>query len=143
MRDLKDVNNLLRDESTSLSKAIAILQQQHPLSTPPSISDMKFVRQITQLVSHRAAALLATVIHALWSLRASAKGISLSSIGHVTIGCNGTVIERYPGFRTLSQRYIDALTTFSGASPNAVALEMAVESALFGAAVAVSCLEDH
>jgi hexokinase len=102
---------------------------------------MTFVRQVTQLVSHRAAALLATVIHALWCLRASAEGIPLSSTGHVTIGCNGTVIERYPGFRALSQRYVDTLTMFSGAAPNAVALELAHESALFGAAVAVGCLE--
>jgi hexokinase len=99
------------------------------------------MRQVAQLVSHRAAALLATAIHALWCLRASAKGMPLAEIGFVTIGCNGAVIEQYPGFRALSQRYLNDLTALSGAPPNTVVLEVAVESALFGAAVAVGSLE--
>jgi hexokinase len=118
-----------------------ILQQRHPLCTTPSLADVRIVQQITQLVSHRAAALLATAIHALWSLRASAEGVSLDSTDHATIGCNGAVIENYPSFRKVCQRYLDELTTLSGAAPGAVTLEIAVESAIFGAAVAVGCLE--
>ena len=103
---------------------------------------MRHVRQITQYVSHRAAALLATAIHALWCLRASAERVSPASMGRVTIGCNGSVIERYPRFRSLSQQYLNQLTGLSGAAPDSVVLEVAVESAIYGAAVAVCCLED-
>lgn len=102
---------------------------------------MQYVRQITQYVSHRATALLATAIHALWCLRASSENVSPASMGRITIGCNGSVIERYPQFRSLSQQYINQLTGMSGASPDHVVLEVAVESAIFGAAVAVGSLE--
>jgi hexokinase len=102
---------------------------------------MQYVRQITQCVSHRATALLATAIHALWCLRATSENTLPASMDRMTIGCNGSVIERYPKFRSLSQKYITQLTGLSGASPDHVVLEFAVESAIFGAAVAVSSLE--
>jgi hexokinase len=60
---------------------------------------------------------------------------------HVGIGCNGSVIELYPGFRARCQATLDRLTERSGAEKGAIGLEIAYESALFGAAVAVGCLE--
>jgi hexokinase len=60
----------------------------------------------------------------------------------VTIGCNGSVIEKYPYFKDLCQSYLDELTGLSGAEPHSVVLETAIESAIFGAAVGVSCLQD-
>jgi hexokinase len=130
-----------RDESLSLSKAAAALQKNHALSKPPSNAELRFVRQICQLVSHRAAAYLATGIHALWTLRTSSEGLLPSTAGHATIGCNGSVIERYPGFRARCQSYLDQLVDLSGGKAQSVTLEVAVESAIFGAAVAVCCLE--
>lgn len=102
---------------------------------------MHYVRQITKCVTQRASALLATAIHSLWYLRATTKGHTPIDMGPVTIGCNGSVIERYPQFRSQTQRYLNQLTMLSGAGPNVIGLEMAMESALFGAAVAVACLE--
>jgi len=118
------------------------LQSKHPLSIPPTYADLHFVRRVCQLVSQRAAAYLATAIHGLWSLRTSAEGLSPASAGHVTIGCNGAVIEKYPSFKALCQTYLDELTELSGAEPHSVVLETAIESAIFGAAVAVCCIED-
>jgi hexokinase len=60
---------------------------------------------------------------------------------HMSIGCNGSVIEKYPFFRELCQSHLDELTTTSGAAPKSITLEIAHESAIFGAAVAVCCLE--
>lgn len=131
------------DDTPTLTKACTILQANHPLATPPTSTDLYYVRQVCQLVSHRAAAYLATGIHALWSLRNKSEGFSAADAGHITISCNGSVIEKYPSFRTVSQQYIDELTTRSGAPSRAVDLEMAIESSIFGAAVAVCCLEDH
>lgn len=131
------------DDTPTLAKACTILQANHPLPTPPAYTDLYYVRQVCQLVSHRAAAYLATGIHALWTLRNKSEGLSAADAGHITISCNGSVIEKYPSFRSLAQQYIDELTERSGAPSHAVDLEMAIESSIFGAAVAVCCLEDH
>ncbi|KAF2019720.1 actin-like ATPase domain-containing protein [Aaosphaeria arxii CBS 175.79] len=129
------------DESKGFSKAIALFQSRHPLSKPPSYRDIYFVRQVAQLVSHRAAAYLAAGIHSLWKLRTTSEGLSPSTVGRIAIGCNGSVIEKYPLFRELCQSHLDELTTASGAEPHAISLEIAVESAIFGAAVAACCLD--
>ncbi|KAK7552130.1 hypothetical protein IWX49DRAFT_167144 [Phyllosticta citricarpa] len=132
------------DETPTLSKACTTLQAAHPLPTPPTYADLVHVRRICQLVSHRAAAYLATGVHALWELRNKAENLTPATVGHVSISCNGSVIEKYPAFRPLAQRYINELTTLSGANPaGCVDLELAYESSIFGAAVAVCCLEDH
>jgi hexokinase len=62
----------------------------------------------------------------------------------VSIACNGTVAEKYPGFLSGCQQVLDGLCVESGAkaSGSTVKLEMSPESSIFGAAVAVSCLED-
>lgn len=64
----------------------------------------------------------------------------------MTIGCNGSVIEKYPSFRQNAQRYLDELCITTGGREGSIKLEIAVESAIYGAAVAVACMEgqpDH
>ncbi|KAI4907061.1 hypothetical protein J4E90_009955 [Alternaria incomplexa] len=129
------------DDSKHLTSATALFQSKHPLSKPPTYNDIQFVRQVSQLVSHRAAAFLATGIHALWALRTESEGLTPASAGRMSIGCNGSVIEKYPCFRELCQSHLHELTAASGAEPNSVSLEIAVESAIYGAAVSVCCLE--
>jgi hexokinase len=129
------------DESKSLTNAIALFQSKHPLSRIPTYNDIRFVRQVAQLVTHRAAAFLAAGIHSLWDLRITTEGLTPATAGRMAIGCNGSVIEKYPLFRDLCQSHLDELTTASGAEPKSIVLEVAVESAIFGAAVAVCCLE--
>lgn len=129
------------DNSKHLTHATALFQSKHPLSKPATYNDIQFVRQISQLVSHRAAAFLATGIHALWLLRTESEGLTPATAGQLSIGCNGSVIEKYPLFRDLCQSHVDELTSASGAGPKSISLEIAVESAIYGAAVAVCCLE--
>lgn len=129
------------DDSKHLVHATVLFQSKHPLSKPATYNDIQFVRQISQLVSHRAAAFLATGIHALWALRTESEGFTPAAAERISIGCNGSVIEKYPFFRELCQSHLDELTTASGAGPKSISLEVAVESAIFGAAVAVCCLE--
>lgn len=129
------------DDSKYLTQATALFQSQHPLSKPPTVNDIQFVRQVSQLVSHRAAAFLATGIHALWALRTEAEGLTPASAGRMSIGCNGSVIEKYPLFRELCQSHLHELTAASGAPQRSISLEIAVESAIFGAAVSACCLE--
>lgn len=129
------------DESKTLTNATTLFQSKHPLSKPPSYNDIQFIRQVSQLVSHRAAAFLAAGIHSLWNLRTTSEGLTPATAGRLAIGCNGSVIEKYPLFRELCQSHLDELTIASGAEPKSISLEIAVESAIFGAAVAVCCLE--
>lgn len=130
------------DTTPRLSIAAAAFQKAHPLSKPPSKSELHYIRRIARAVSNRAAAYLATAIHGLWALRLTAEGLSPSSAGHVDIGCNGSVIEHYPSFMSTCQNYINELVTRSGAEQHSVTLDIAEESALYGAAVAVSCLQE-
>jgi hexokinase len=133
----------LSDDTANLTKSIQALQKAHPLPTPHhyTTSDAFYLRQICQSVSRRAAAYLASGIHALWALRLTEEGISASSEDHVTIGCNGSVIEKYPGFFDHTQSYLDELCVRSGGRKGGIVLEIAIESAIFGAAVAVCALE--
>jgi hexokinase len=129
------------DNSKHYTNAMALFQQKHPLSKPTTYNDIHFIRQVSQLVSHRAAAFLAVGIHALWALRIETEGLTPATTGKMSIGCNGSVIEKYPFFKELCQSHLDELTTASGAGPKSITLEIAVESAIYGAAVAVCCLE--
>jgi hexokinase len=131
------------DVSKHYTNATALFEQRHPLTRPPTFSDIHFIRQVSQLVSHRAAAFLATGIHALWVLRIKSEGLEPAAAEHMSIGCNGSVIEKYPFFRELCQSHLDELTTSSGAAPKSISLEIALESAIFGAAVAVCCMEEQ
>lgn len=136
------VLTLHRDTNPSLSFASKVFQASHPLRRNPTISELHFIRHVSRLVSNRAAAYIATAVHALWALRSKAECIAPSQSEHVTIACNGTVMERYPSLRSRCQSYLDELTVLSGAKARTVTLEMAPESSIYGAAVAVSCLED-
>lgn len=129
------------DTSSTLSEACKTLQARHPLRKPATLGDLAFIRKVSELVSKRAAAYLATTLHALWCLRAHAEGLTPATAGTISVGCNGSVIERYPGFRDNTQAFLDQLTTLSGATAGSVVLEPAYESAILGAAVGVCCLE--
>ncbi|KAE9963380.1 hypothetical protein EG328_011462 [Venturia inaequalis] len=134
------------DDTSRLSRATIVLQKQHPMTCAPSLADLIFVQHICQLVSRRAAAYLATAAHALWILRASSEGLSVQEAGHLSIGCNGSVIQHYPAFRELAQKHLDELVELSGGRGHSIVLEPAEEAAIFGAAVAaasIGCARDE
>jgi len=60
----------------------------------------------------------------------------------LSIACDGSVINKYPGFKDQCQAYLDLLaqqTATSEASKTPfITLELAPDSAIFGAAVAVA-----
>ncbi|KAJ5902326.1 Hexokinase-1 [Penicillium taxi] len=146
------------DSSTSLSSSAAFLQKQHIFPATPSVDDLRFLRRVCQVVSRRAAAYLATGIHSMWCLLNEAEFPEQSSIANllikespevivtesdtaknVSIACDGTVINKYPGFRDTCQGYLDRLSAHSHPnSGSAIRLESAHESAILGAAVAVA-----
>lgn len=129
-----------------------------PRNIQPTPADLHFVKDISMLVSSRAAAYVATAVHALWSLQRATTALSTPSDGgttpltscqppndgfqsrqsHVTIACNGSIMEKYPDFRPRCQDYLNQLAILSGADGRAVTIEMALESSIFGAAVAAA-----
>jgi hexokinase len=154
--DTSIVAFLEEDTSLSLAASAALLQKEHTFPSYPSVEDLRFLRRICQLTSRRAAAYLATGIHSMWCLRNEvefptsvsdplSKGTSEVTVvesdqsANVTIACDGTVINKYPGFRDTCQSYLDQLSAQSHPSSNsAICLTPAPESAILGAAVAVA-----
>ena len=127
------------DKSSSLSHASAVLNTRHPLPGHRcySAADLAHVRRIINLVSSRAAAYLATMLHAMYQFKFQYEDTSARKKG-ITIACNGSVIEKYPNFKARVQEWLDILIPTSSAQGR-VQLEVTSDSALVGAAVAVAC----
>jgi len=155
--DTSIVAFLEEDSSISLAASAALLQKEHTFPSYPSVEDLRFLRRICQVTSRRAAAYLATGIHSMWCLRNEvefptsttdplSKGSpavtvveSDESAKNVSIACDGTVINKYPGFRDTCQSYLDQLSAHSHpGSVSAIRLAPAPEAAILGAAVAVA-----
>ncbi|KAF7718366.1 Hexokinase [Penicillium ucsense] len=147
------------DSSASMSTSAALLQKLHTFPSFPPIEDLRFLRRVCQVVSRRAAGYLATAIHSMWCLRnevecpttLSTPDDLVKSTSEVTvvesddteknvsIACDGTVINKYPGFRDTCQTYLDRVSAESHHTVgSAIRLEAAPESAILGAAVAVA-----
>ncbi|KAK1138986.1 N-acetylglucosamine kinase 1 [Aspergillus melleus] len=161
--DTSIVAALEADTTPLLTSSAALLQKEHSFSTVPSTKDLQFLRRVCQIVSKRSAGYLATAIHSMWCLRNEAESpdtttSTTSSIKQsqdvtvietednprsLSIACDGSVINKYPGFRDRCQRYINQLTQETNASQGnqehaSVSLELAPECAILGAAVAVA-----
>ncbi|KAL3451299.1 hypothetical protein BJX65DRAFT_239599 [Aspergillus insuetus] len=151
------------DKSPFLTASAALLQKEHTFSSAPSQEDLKFLLRVCQIVSKRAAGYLATAIHSMWCLRneaefpdvpttpSSSKGpITVTESGanpeSLSIACDGSVINKYPGFRDRCQSYLNQLTRETSLAKvsqhsneeSCIRLEPAPESAILGAAVAVA-----
>lgn len=151
------------DDSPSLSPSAALLQKSHTFHTTPSVEDLTFIRDVCKCVSNRSAGYLSTAIYSMWCLRNEAEfpidattepvkkvepqGVTVTEIEQpsktLSIACDGSVINKYPGFRDRCQSYLDIITRESDPSLSAdnkplITLELAHESAIFGAAVAVA-----
>ncbi|KAL1861917.1 N-acetylglucosamine kinase 1 [Paecilomyces lecythidis] len=161
------------DTSVSLAPSSALLQKEHTFPVSPSTEDLQFLRKVAGFVSRRAAGYLATAIHSMWCLRNEAEfpivaRTSVETTKHegkvteevtvveseeqsrsLTIACDGSVINKYPGFRDRCQAYLDLLTEHTDSSsldstPKPfIGLELAPESAILGAAVAVAVAVDE
>lgn len=155
--DTSIVAFLEADTSASLSSSAALIQKEHTFHTSPSVQDLRFLRRICQTVSQRAAGYLATAIHSMWCLRNDAEFPipagkdtvriveSDTESRSLSIACDGSVINKYPGFRDRCQGYLQQLTQetnlqtgSSGSTAPFISLQPAPESAILGAAVAVA-----
>lgn len=177
------------DQSPRLALAVAAFTTAHPLSTSDASAranlteDIHFIHNVSAFVTTRAAAYVATAVHALWELQRDTSMVeprpSIQPNGHastisseerkalsdttnhchgtksgtkenrVTIACNGSIMEKYPKFKSRCQAYLDELVLLSGQEHiqdenrrlAGVTIEMAAESSVFGAAVAAAAEE--
>ena len=142
----------LREEYSLDTTVLAMIERDNPhastmapflkrtwnLDTCPSATEMAFLRVVTTSISKRAAAFIATAIHALWVVERQACGVEKPS--KTMIACNGSVIERYPGFRRRCQDYIAEIIECDSnvyLRDSEVMLQIAGDAAIIGAAVAV------
>lgn len=128
------------DTSTDYATSAQRLQREFGLPDPPKTSEMSFLRSIAEVISRRAAAYMATAVHALWSLE---PGNELGPSSRTSIAANGSVILMYPGFRSRCQKYIaDMIEAEQRAGKRQHTHEVTIvptnEATIMGVAVAVA-----
>jgi len=131
------------DTSPSLTNSRFLLQDRHPSANLPTYFDLDFIRRTIQAVSCRSSAYFTAGVHALSSLLNDLENHDslqnqLDLLDHVSIGCDGSVINKYPGFMATSQEIIDKLVEMDTNGMKRVVLEKTVDSAVLGAGVAVA-----
>lgn len=136
---------LEEDNSTDLLSSAAYLEKVWGLRRTPSHQEVYFLKSASSCISQRAAAYLAIAVHSLWRLQKElGMGNELTEADSKTsIACNGSVILKYPGFRSRCQGYIAQLIAGDAAAndmagTHEVLLEPTDEAAVLGAAVAVA-----
>lgn len=126
------------DTSASLSCSISLLQERHPATRPPTYSDIYFVRQIIRSISHRSSAYFTAGVHALSSLLNDLDGSNAmhGPSDHASIGCDGSVINKYPGYMDRSQDIMDRMIAMEANGRKRVVLRKTIDSTVLGAGVA-------
>lgn len=132
--DTKDLAFIDIDTSPGLADSRALFQQRHPFPHMPSERDIVFIKDVVRRVSTRSIAYFTVGIHALTAMLQKLETIDMD---HVTIGCDGSIINKYPGYMERAQATLDEMVTHdSVAGKKRIVLESTIDSAVLGAAVA-------
>ncbi|KAL8671518.1 MAG: hypothetical protein Q9168_003987 [Polycauliona sp. 1 TL-2023] len=115
------------------------LSVQWQLRAPPTPAEMHFIRQVVLAVSRRSQGYFTAAIHALSFLLHDLDGsLRQEGLDHMSIGCDGSVINKYPGYMEKCQGILDEMVRIDGTGQKRVVLESAGDSAVLGAGVAVA-----
>ena len=136
--DTRTLASIETDTTRSLSASIALLQERHPSPCPPTHSEIYFIRQIIQSVSRRSSAYFTAGVHALSSLLNDLNGPYLLDglSDHASIGCDGSVINKYPGYMGRSQEMMDKMIAMEANGRKRVILKKTIDCTVLGAGVA-------
>jgi hexokinase len=133
------------DTSAQLSRSAVHLEKLWCMASPPSQADLLFLRAVAESISNRATIYLAVALHALWTLQKETYINPTTPFGtpKTSIACTGSVIEKYPNFRTRCEGYIEEMIvagdrSFGSFPTELVVLEVIDDAAILGAAVAVA-----
>ncbi|CAD6582885.1 MAG: hypothetical protein ASARMPRED_001094 [Alectoria sarmentosa] len=132
--DTKDLAFIDIDTSHGLAASRSLFYERHPSPHLPSEKDIMFIKDVVKRVSTRSIAYFTTGIHALTVVLQRLETIDM---GHVTIGCDGSIINNYPGFMEGAQEMLDQMIGLDKLEAGKrVILERTTDSAVLGAAVA-------
>ena len=132
--DTKDLALIDTDATRGLVASRAVFHQRHPSTHFPGESDVMFIKDVVKRVSSRSIAYFAVGIHALTALLQRLEAIDTDQI---TIGCDGSIINRYPGYMERAQATLDQMIESENLQNKIrVSLERTTDSAVLGAAVA-------
>ena len=126
------------DRSPSLSPSCQLFQERHPSSRPPSRSDMDFIRHAIGSVSRRSSAYVMASVHALSSLLDHLDGDKplQGSLGPQHVGCDGSVINKFPEYMSRSQETIEQMLALEAKGRKRMVLGKTINSTLLGAGIA-------
>ena len=128
------------DTSHDLRETISLLHQYHPSSHKTTPRDAYFIQQTVLSVTKRSIAYFATGIHALASLLQELErntGLQ-KDLDRISIGCDGSVINKYPMYMERAQEILDQMFKRSGPGDQSVTLEKTQDSAVLGAGIAAA-----
>lgn len=132
--DTKDLAFIDIDTSHGLAASRALFHERHLSPRPPSEKDITFIKDVMRWVSARSIAYFTVGVHALTALLQS---LETMDEHHITIGCDGSIINKYPGYMEKAQATLDQMIEFDRLDGKMrVSLERTTDSAVLGAAVA-------
>ena len=136
--DTRTLAQIQVDTSADLMKTRNFLRDRHPSRCRPSFADALFVQRVVCSVARRSIAYFATAVHALASLLQDLDieaGLE-SNLDHISIGCDGSVINKYPEYMEKAQETLDQMRMAENIDRKKVLLEKTQDSAVLGAGVA-------
>ena len=128
------------DTSHDLRETVLLLHQCHPSIYKPTPRDAYFIQQTVRSVTKRSIAYFATGIHALASLLQELErnaGLQ-DDLDRISIGCDGSVINKYPMYMERVQEILDQMFKRGGPGDKSVILEKTQDSAVLGAGIAAA-----
>lgn len=131
-----DTKDLAQIETGGLTESRGFLDQRHPSPHLSSERDIRFIKDVVRLVSTRSIAYFTVGMHALTSL---IQWIETKPVESITIGCDGSVINKYPGYMERAQDTLNQMIQSDNLhGTTKVKLVRTVDSAVLGAAVAAA-----
>ena len=126
------------DTSTDLAKTRDVLHERYPSAFRPSFADADFIQKVVHSIAERSIAYFAAGVYALTSLLQDLEAEAGFDIvlDHISIGCDGSVINKYPGYMEKAQETLDRMRILEGKGRKSVLLEKTQDSAVLGAGIA-------
>ena len=139
--DARMLADIETDTSRGLFFSRNLFQEKYPSTTKLTTSDAYFLQQVIRSVTRRSSAFVTVGIHALASLLDDMERqhqVVPTRLDHVSIACDGSIINKYPGYMDRCQELLDQMNKLDSRQRRRVILERTTDSAVCGAGVAVA-----
>ena len=131
-----DTKDLAQIDDGGLGASCSLLHRRHPSPHFPSERDITFIKNVVRFVSVRSIAYFTVGMHALTTL---IQWVETKPEENITIGCDGSVINEYPGYMERAQGTLNQMIQSDNLHRTIkVKLVRTFDSAVLGAAVAAA-----